>query len=41
MSAQQFSQPGQSVPIRFRGEVVPVVGRFYGPFPGGDAEAAR
>ncbi len=41
VSAQRFSLPAESIPIRFRGDLVPVEGQQYGPNVGPEAEASR
>ena len=41
VSTQRPGPTLESIPIRFRGDVVPVEGRSYGPYPGAASEAAR
>ena len=41
VSVQRFSLPAESIPIRFRGDLVPVEGQAYGPYLGPEAGASR
>jgi murein DD-endopeptidase MepM/ murein hydrolase activator NlpD len=41
VSTQREGPALESIPIRFRGDVEPVVGRSYGPYPGAATEATR